>query len=346
MKFDRKKLLTMLSAHKNLIFVIMCLSVHLFNCITFGILKLYPLMIINLVSSITYLCVLALYDKESDKEIVFIYFEIIIFAFISDLLIGGLYEYFLFVIGMVSVISFLLSDKFTHKHLLQGIGSIFVIVMFIAKLKNAVLFPEEAIAALQYRIFFNSLTIFITIVTLVFVSGLYGIELQLTKEQLRYAGNHDNLTDLYNRRFFQQALQRSVTENSSQFSIAMFDIDNFKKVNDTYGHDIGDKTLQELSRCLHENLKEGQLPIRWGGEEFILYMPVTDKATAVSYTEEVVKAIRNISIPLKDGSNLHITVTVGVESGSDLSEYEKVIKTADERLYKGKQNGKNCIVFE
>jgi len=342
----RQELLTKLSAHKNLIFLIMCLMVHLLNFIVFGIFKIYILMAVNLISTITYLCLLVLYEKESDKEIIFIYFEIILFSFVSDLAIGGLYEYFLFVIGMVSVISFLLSDKFNHKHLLQGIGAVFVIVMFIAKLKAVCLFPNEAQKAEQYKVLFNSVTVVITILTLVFVSGLYSIELRLTKEQLRYAGNHDILTDLYNRRFFQQALQRSINENSSQFSIAMFDIDNFKKVNDTYGHDYGDKVLQELSRCLHESLKEGQLPIRWGGEEFILYMPVTDKETAIQYVSEIMDKIRAIAIPLRDSSVLKVTATVGIESGSDLSEYEKVIKTADERLYKGKQNGKNCIVSE
>jgi len=337
-------LLNKLSSYKNLIFLLMCTGVHIINTIFFGVLGLLPLMLLNLVSSIFYLCMIALYQKESDKEIVLIYIEIILFSSLSDLLIGGIYDYIFFTIGMVSVITYLLSDNFKHKHALQGFGALIAILIFFARLRNVCFSPETAINAFHYQIFFKIYNLCVTIFTLIYVSGLYTIELSTTKEKLKYTSNHDTLTGLYNRRFFEQALSRSVHENTSIYSIAMFDIDNFKKVNDTYGHDSGDKVLETVSKCLESHLTGDELAIRWGGEEFILYMPLISIEQALEKVNKICDEIRNTEIHLKDCSIIKVTATVGLQSGSDLTKYESVINEADDRLYRGKSMGKNCIV--
>jgi len=295
-------------------------------------------------SSTFYLCVLALYEKESDKEIVAIYLEIIFFAALNELLIGGIYDYFYFILGMISVIAYLLSDKFNHKHLMQGIGVVITLAIHFAVLKNVCLWPELAMNALDYRVFFGIYNLIVTVFTVTFVSGFYLIDLASTKEKLKYASNHDTLTGLYNRRFLEQTLNRSIDENKFCYSIAMFDIDNFKKVNDTYGRDAGDRVLETISKIIQEKLQNDYLAIRWGGEEFILYMPLTNIENANLIVEEICDRIRNKEIMTQNCQILKVTATVGIASSSSLNDYEKTINLADEKLYQGKHSGKNCIV--
>lgn len=343
---NREQLLNKLSGHKNLIFLIMCLGVHVLNLIIFLILQLFPLMIVNLLSSIFYLCMLALYEKEDDKEIILIYLEIIVFSLVSDLITGGIFNYNYFTIGMVSVIYFLLTEKTKHKHLIQTIGCVVIFVDYFCQQNNVCLSEEVAIAGITYRSQLGAFNLIITIFTLIYVSGLYLIELSTNREKLKYASNHDLLTGLYNRRFLENTITRSHKENTSEYCIAMFDIDNFKHVNDTYGHDAGDRVLETVSKCISENIEKDYLPIRWGGEEFIIYMPQTNLEAARKIIEKICDVIRSQEVETKKCDLIKVTVTVGIKNGTDLNDYENVIRQADDYLYKGKNSGKNCIVTE
>ena len=125
----------------------------------------------------------------------------------------------------------------------------------------------------------------------------------------------------------------------------MVDLDNFKKINDTYGHEFGDAVLKDLSEILMSSMGENDIAVRWGGEEFILFMPGTDLDSAEKRLEKMQDRIRNHQVTL-GGKSVCFTATIGLASGDDLRKYEQVINSADQMLYYGKNNGKNRIVKE
>ncbi len=123
----------------------------------------------------------------------------------------------------------------------------------------------------------------------------------------------------------------------------MVDLDNFKKINDTYGHEFGDAVLKDLSDILRNSMTENDIAVRWGGEEFILFMPGTDINSAEKKLEKMQNTIREHQVKLGDNS-INFTATIDLASGNDLMKYEQVINTADQMLYYGKNHGKNCII--
>jgi len=340
-----KSLLTFFSEKKTFIFLLMCLGVHICNFLAFVCLGFEQLAILNLLSSVYYVVILLFIEEENEILIVLTYFEILIFALISELLIGGFYGYLYYIIGMISVLSYLLSSKNKHRHLFQGIGVLFAIVVFIIEKKHFTIMPALSLKAYRYTLIFKSCNFGITLFTLIYASTLYINELNITKNLLDYNSNHDQLTGLYNRRFLEHVIERNQVETTSAYCIAMFDIDNFKHFNDEYGHDIGDKVLVLLSGCLSSIQEEKILPVRWGGEEFILYMPQTVLADAEKKVSLICNELSNKGIEFKDNL-LKVTVTVGIAEGASLGNYENVIKEADNKLYYGKNHGKNCIVTQ
>ena len=162
----------------------------------------------------------------------------------------------------------------------------------------------------------------------------------MMRSELDYQCTHDPLTGLYNRSFLYDEIKKSEDNN---ISVVLIDIDNFKKINDRFGHDEGDDILVRVSECLKEEASGADIyAVRWGGEEFILYYNCFEKDKAY---ERISSLCRNITVnavlPDKNG----VTVTAGLAHGK-VSDFDELVKTADTYLYKGKANGKNCIVWE
>ncbi len=331
------------SAKRNFIFILLCLAVHLFYLVLFLIFQIYPLVFINIFSSLFYVLMLLFYKGETDGQVVLAYLEIIFFSLLSDLFVGSCFDYLLFVIEMISVIPFLLAERYKYRTYLQIFGAMIAIFLYYCSITGITLFPNatEKASLIEIQVIF--LNLIITISTVIYISLLYSIDIKEANDKLKYTSNHDTLTDLYNRRFFEQTLQRSISENSNHFSIAMFDIDDFKKINDNYGHFVGDNVLEAISRCLKNHVAGDELPIRWGGEEFMIYMPQKDMAQAYEIIEKICNDINKLEFNYKD-KVIKVSSTVGIAYGEDLSAYEDVIKLADKRLYIGKNSGKNRII--
>lgn len=127
----------------------------------------------------------------------------------------------------------------------------------------------------------------------------------------------------------------------------MLDIDNFKSVNDTYGHKVGDDVIISIANRLKLISRDSDIVCRFGGEEFILLLPNTDKKGAEIIANKVRKSIEKIEIYINDNKNINVTVSIGISlvdvpSSENL---EKSIKQADDALYIAKENGKNRIEF-
>lgn len=154
---------------------------------------------------------------------------------------------------------------------------------------------------------------------------------------------HDKLTDALNREYFDQNYKRLINEFKharSQTGLAIIDIDKFKKINDTYGHDIGDYVLIELVKTIHKNMKKEDTFVRWGGEEFVLVIKTKSK-------EDMQNTLENIRIIIEQQKLKfvgNITCSIGATLYKDEENINNTIKRADEALYDAKANGRNQVV--
>ncbi len=170
-------------------------------------------------------------------------------------------------------------------------------------------------------------------------------QLQEDKEKLEEIAYKDPLTGLFNRRFFLEHA-KNIFEQAKRygtpFSVILMDIDNFKKINDTYGHDIGDIVIQELAEIIKGASRSSDIPARWGGEEFILLLPNTDANGARLVAERIRDRFKKVSVKVGN-ERVNTTVSVGVSQFSGQERLEDIIKEADEALYKAKRSGKDRV---
>lgn len=158
----------------------------------------------------------------------------------------------------------------------------------------------------------------------------------------------DPLTGLFNRRYLQRFLEAEIKRSKRYklvFSILMLDIDNFKTYNDTYGHLTGDEALQEIASLLKKESRGEDAVIRYGGEEFIINMPQTDKDGAKIMSERLRNRIGEASFDFgKKGIDVHLTVSGGISSYPvDSEDPKQLIELSDKALYRAKALGKNKI---
>lgn len=169
-------------------------------------------------------------------------------------------------------------------------------------------------------------------------------KLKKYNEELEMAANTDTLTRLWNRHYLMHYMEKKVKEPLDFMSIAIGDIDFFKKVNDTYGHECGDEVLRSLARIIESNMEGNGVTARWGGEEFIFVFEHANGDEAMIKLSMVQDAIRNAVVKYGD-LELKITMTFGlVEYDPSLMLHEN-IKIADDRLYVGKQSGRDRIIY-
>lgn len=168
------------------------------------------------------------------------------------------------------------------------------------------------------------------------------------QEQLRYRAMRDPLTGLYNRRFLEEALdieQRRAMRRSISIGMLMLDIDHFKRFNDTYGHDAGDLLLRGMGALLRRTVREGDMPCRYGGEEFVIILPGADLAGTRQRAEALRAAIARWD-PQRDGESLGpVTASIGVAVlPMHGATWQQALKAADDALYEAKRSGRNRVV--
>lgn len=165
-------------------------------------------------------------------------------------------------------------------------------------------------------------------------------------EEIKRLSITDTLTGLYNRRKFIEELEKEMNRRKrfkNTFSIIMFDIDHFKHVNDSYGHDIGDIILQELSVLVGDRLRTVDTFTRWGGEEFMILVSGSGKKNTLAVAEDIRHRIENNVFTVVPG----ITCSFGVYAcdHGDEVDIDDIIKQVDLALYEAKENGRNCVVL-
>ncbi len=156
----------------------------------------------------------------------------------------------------------------------------------------------------------------------------------------------DGLTELHNKRFFNEAIDREASRSrrySRAFSLVLFDIDHFKKINDTFGHLAGDSVLRQLGALVRGKVRRDDVPARTGGEEFSVIVPEVSLEGAITLAEKLRQSIEGATFRF-EGTVIPVTVSMGVaEWTEDLQDPAELVKRADERLYEAKRAGRNRV---
>jgi diguanylate cyclase (GGDEF)-like protein len=159
-------------------------------------------------------------------------------------------------------------------------------------------------------------------------------------EKLRELAYRDELTKLYNRRGFKERRKASLQKN---FSLIIFDIDNFKKLNDRHGHPAGDEALKFLSNLILKRVREGDVVARWGGEEIIVGLIGASENNAYNVADDIREKLEKSKMTYHR-QKIRFTISGGVASFGKTRNFEHLFHCADQALYKAKKMGKNRIV--
>lgn len=336
--------------------------IHLYLVFFFFIAEIYLLSLYNVFSAVYYITGGMRIKHSTDLYKLFVttYLEVTAFAVLATVLIGWNYGFMLYVI-VLSPVAFFMTYALPGRKRSLSTPAIFSLLSLIAfiftrihwEVKGALIVGKATsqMVSLSYN-----LNCIISFFAAIILSTFFAQEIRVKEKELEKQNTQlsnisavDPLTQLYNRRsmdgFLDEAV-KTVKENGQLFTITIGDIDNFKMVNDIHGHNVGDDVLLMVAKTISETLPQKSKLCRWGGEEFLILLPVPE-VEAIPVIESVRYAISQQIVPVekKDGYlNLSVTMTFGMSQYIHGFNIEKIISIADENLYKGKANGKNRVV--
>lgn len=169
-------------------------------------------------------------------------------------------------------------------------------------------------------------------------------ELQLANQQLEQLSSTDRLTQLYNRRKIEEEFSREINRSrryQHPFVIMLFDIDFFKKINDTYGHPAGDAVLKDIARLMQKTLRSTDIISRWGGEEFLVLLPELKLDDAIILAEKLRAIVANHRFSI----NSQVTISIGLYEFQETDSIDQMISKVDQKLYEAKKAGRNRIAY-
>ena len=195
---------------------------------------------------------------------------------------------------------------------------------------------------------------FFSFVIIVYISSIYLFSREFTQRKLRFQNETlqtlatiDPLTKLFNRRAmenYMKIIRRTSEENQRPYVIGLGDIDDFKVVNDTYGHGAGDEVLKTVSKIVVSNVPSEGYVCRWGGEEILFAIPSSNGQDGCKAAEKICSELKDFDFKYQ-GSSFKVTITFGLCEVAPGDDYENAIRIADDRLYIGKENGKNKVIY-
>lgn len=325
--------------------------VHFILIFIFWWLGIYALVIFNAISVVLYNLLVVLVRRERYiAAFNFAYGEIFLHTFIANLLVGYKFGFQLYTISLIPVsfyIAFTL-ERFKNRILMPLFYATLSLVVFAGcRVWDLLMGSYYTIHDVQKEIVvyvFNVVVAYgmMIVFSILFLLEIYQFQYKLKQanSKLEYLAGVDPLTGLLNRRkFFEQ-----IREKKEDVTFMLLcDTDDFKAVNDSYGHECGDIVLVEIAKAFTKNFPEPNMVCRWGGEEFCVaslgnWEGIQRKA------ELLRKDIEGISI-LYEGNQISATITIGVAECRGYTDLKEAISEADSKMYEGKQRGKNCVVI-
>ncbi len=165
-------------------------------------------------------------------------------------------------------------------------------------------------------------------------------------EELEKYVNYDSLTHLLNRKsinYYLNSIYKDVKNRHSALCVLLIDIDNFKKINDTYGHDCGDEVLKNISQIIVHGVNKNDNVFRWGGEEILVLLKIGEKQ-AIEVAERIRKEVENSPINYRDETVVPVTITIGITQYREGISFQQMLDDVDAKLYYGKRDGRNQVV--
>ncbi len=309
------------------------------------------MVIVNVFSIVVYLYLFSYYKKNLMRYIFVTYMEVLIHMSLATICVGwdsGFQLYCYCLVPCIFLCDYL-GKTDNRKTIYPAAVSIVTMLVYLC----------TRLFCSQYRAIYHSLGkqqsfqlyMYNTVITFVFLIiylMLFERKILRKERQLSNMAEIDELTKLPNRYLMRDWMHEgfdAATDHGIPMSIAILDIDNFKNINDTYGHDFGDKVLKQLAQDIGEVASKTLHVCRWGGEEFV-FLSTGSKSYEVLYQrlEEIRKKTQKHIYSYED-QEVHITVTTGIADYVDVDRnFHQVLKRADDRLYEGKIHGKNQIV--
>lgn len=259
-------------------------------------------------------------------------------------------------IGNISVIQddsiYLSTQKLIRKNgLMVMIFSVIIIMILGFKFKNVIIIPIKNLQKQIHKIKSDETLNYVSVSGPVEIKNLASsfnhmidriVAHKKENEELKISANMDYLTQAYNHKCYFESISKNISEGHKQIAILFCDIDNFKLVNDTYGHGIGDLVLKEIARIIKKEVREKDMVFRYGGEEFVVMMCDFNSEGSFSIAENIRKKIAKSNILQEYEIFFPITISIGIASyPKDGMEAEDLIRKADSAMYYSKQNGKN-----
>lgn len=283
--------------------------------------------------------------------------EILVFSLISSFLLGDGLNFNLFCFSIIPAVFYVSSTikDFKNHTLFSFLFSILALGAYAASIladssaEQAAALPYTGTFWIAFFKIMNGIIVMgmVTVFLLLFTWEMKNNTATLEKrnQQLQQFANVDPLTRLPNRRSMMQTLNLAMHQlgrGAATFSIILGDIDNFKKINDNYGHDMGDKVLLTVAHTISCQLRDGDAVCRWGGEEILILVKGNlESATAIA--ERIRLNIATTEV-VHNNNSVRVSMTFGVTQAENGYRLEQIIQSADNRMYYGKQHGKNQVV--
>lgn len=330
--------------------------IHLVNVFIFGAFENLPLLLYNLIAFLVYQLLATLVPRKVYFLITAVtVLEVTTGVILTSIAFGSVLGFNLYCFLLIPATFYVTGTVDTTKHsTLASLGVSLVVLatyifstFFVPENPSALYAGHEKVALFASIYNATLLVIFFTIFLLLFTLEMKNSTADLEKrnQQLAQAAAKDPLTRLSNRRSMMEHLNYSMHKfrvDKNPFSLILCDIDFFKKVNDTYGHDAGDKVLIHISDIISSQMRDTDFVCRWGGEEILIKVE-GDLYTALNIADRIRIEVANSEVHFEDKS-IRVTMTFGVAQAQENLQLEDFIQQADSRLYFGKENGRNRVV--
>lgn len=345
--------------HKELILYIILFLTHVFFAPIYKSMGLEYLFIYDTLISFVYgIFILLFKNNHRSLFLNFAFIEILVYSIFITIYTGTDFGSILFALCCIPCFFFFAysTQRSRKNHIILSVtaalATLFIIWWKLGR--EGSFFSAYLVAVTTYKSFYKIKVIISSILALFFMfylifstqKDLFRSEQKTKKhaQELEFMAHHDPLTGLKNRRKILDLINHSTALKElggSNYTLCIFDIDNFKHVNDTWGHDAGDFILTRISNLVSEMSGPGSYVARWGGEEFLILFTYHDNT--IPQRLEKIRAVVEACPNLWNGTNISVTLTMGVSSSKTGLNPDKIIIEADNSLYYGKTHGKNQV---
>ena len=330
---------------------------HLLILLLFLYAQVYFMVIVNIFSILTYIgCYFIAMRDNYPLFFSTVYIEVSIHITLATIMIGDQSGFTMHWIAILSILymccyGYRTLDNTKNKYNFKPAIFIFIsAVLFIAlRIHDSSIGPIHPLTdeTIYHLFFFMNyiITMMAVVVSLsIFITQALNLNNRLIQQNslLEVLSTTDTLTGLSNRRIVTDFFGRAAAEHIP-FCVILGDIDDFKKINDTYGHDCGDKALISVASIFKACIRKTDIICRWGGEEILVVLPECDTANAKNIALKIKQTLNNTTISYND-KKITISMTFGISSSDDAPDTDGIVQIANSHLYYGKAHGKNCVI--